>query len=280
MQLGACGNHLFPYHPRESVSLIPYFPGPLGDVPAIFPARAVCCGPGFQWGQSGGNYSLSLRQEQSNTTVRRSSQNGTRSALTSKTLHLINGKSMSQSAIGTDAASCIGPRLVYNSVYYQSGGNTNGKDLYANGTGSKGRGPWCQSVEAHRRLQEDPHALLLEVRDAGNIPFDEKTPDMVNISLGTLPIRADLEVPEERREPRLQDRSRQVVTTCGLGNLAAMGASYSKRWDSPTWLIWRAGCRLGRTLACPRTKKLSQQVIRQALSEYSIPGWMYCGPLG
>ena len=29
-------------------------------------------------------------------------------------------------------------------------------------------------VEAQRRLQEDPDALLLEVRDAGNIPVDEK----------------------------------------------------------------------------------------------------------
>ena len=31
-----------------------------------------------------------------------------------------------------------------------------------------------------------------------------------------------------RRDPRLQDRSRQVVTTCGLGNLAAMGARLLK----------------------------------------------------
>ena len=83
--------------------------------------------------------------------------------------------------------------------------------------------PGVSPVEAQRRFQEDPDALLLEVRDAGNIPVDEKAHNMVNISIGTLPIRADLEVPEERRDPRLQDRSRQVVTTCGLGNLAAMG---------------------------------------------------------
>ena len=60
------------------------------------------------------------------------------------------------------------------------------------------------------------------------IPADEKAPNAVNISLGTLPIRADSEVPEERRDPRLQDRSRQVITTCGLGNLAAMGARLLK----------------------------------------------------
>jgi len=35
-------------------------------------------------------------------------------------------------------------------------------------------------------------------------------------------------VPEDRRDPRVQDRSRQVITTCGLGNLAAMGARLLK----------------------------------------------------
>ena len=88
--------------------------------------------------------------------------------------------------------------------------------------------PGVSPVEAQRRFQEDPHALLLEVRDAGNIPVDENAPNAVNISLGTLPIRTDLEVPPERRDPRLQDRSRQVVTTCGLGNLAALGARLLK----------------------------------------------------
>ena len=93
---------------------------------------------------------------------------------------------------------------------------------------AKAEVPGVSPLEAQRRFQEDPDALLLEVRDAGNIPMDEKASNAVNISLGTLPIRADLEVPEERRDPRLQDRSRQVVTTCGLGNLAAMGARLLK----------------------------------------------------
>ncbi len=93
---------------------------------------------------------------------------------------------------------------------------------------AKAEVPGVSPEEAQRRFQEDPDALLLEVRDAGNIPVDEKAPNAVNVSLGTLPIRADLEVPEERRDPRLQDRSRQVVTTCGLGNLAALGARLLK----------------------------------------------------
>ena len=93
---------------------------------------------------------------------------------------------------------------------------------------AKAEVPGVSPIEAQRRLQEDPDALLLEVRDAGNIPVDEKAPNMVNISLGTLPIRADLEVPEPARNPLLADRSRQVITTCGLGNMAAMGARLLK----------------------------------------------------
>ena len=69
---------------------------------------------------------------------------------------------------------------------------------------AKAEVPGVSPVEAQRRLQENPDALLLEVRDAGNIPVDEKAPNVVTISLGTVPTRADLEVPEDRRDPRLQ----------------------------------------------------------------------------
>ena len=68
-------------------------------------------------------------------------------------------------------------------------------------------------AEAHRMLREDPNVLLIEVRDSDMVPEHEKAPNVVMISLGTLPIRADLEVPEGARDLRLQDRSRQVITT-------------------------------------------------------------------
>ena len=93
---------------------------------------------------------------------------------------------------------------------------------------AKGEVPGVSPTEAKRRLQEDHNALLIEVRDAGNIPETEIAPHAVNVSLGTLPIRADLEVPEQARDARLQDRSRQIITTCGLGNLAALGARLLK----------------------------------------------------
>ncbi len=96
---------------------------------------------------------------------------------------------------------------------------------------AKAEVPGVGPVEAQRRFREDPDALLLEVRDPDNIPVDEKAPDMVNISLGTLPIRADLEVPEERRDPRFGRRNydihpdgdrflmiKRAETSEGLGN--------------------------------------------------------------
>ncbi len=67
--------------------------------------------------------------------------------------------------------------------------------------------------EAQQRLQADDGAILIEVRDAESVPDSDRAPDVVMISLGSLPIRADLQVPEQIRDLRLQDRSRQVITT-------------------------------------------------------------------
>ena len=67
--------------------------------------------------------------------------------------------------------------------------------------------------EAQQRLQADEGAILIEVRDAESVPDSDRAPDVVMISLGSLPIRADLQVPEHIRDLRLQDRSRQVITT-------------------------------------------------------------------
>ena len=67
--------------------------------------------------------------------------------------------------------------------------------------------------EAHQSFQDDQEAILIEVRDAASVPETDRAPGVLMISLGTLPIRADLEVPEPLRDPRLQDRSRKIITT-------------------------------------------------------------------
>ena len=83
-------------------------------------------------------------------------------------------------------------------------------------------------AEAQLRMQQDTNALLVDVRDAADIPSTGLVPGGLNISLGMLPVKADLELPEELREPGLQDRSRQIITTCQLGPNAARGAKLLK----------------------------------------------------
>ena len=82
--------------------------------------------------------------------------------------------------------------------------------------------------EAQQRLQQDPNALLVDVRDAADIPSTGLATGGLNISLGMLPVRADLELPEDWREPRLQDRSLPVITACQLGPNGAIGAKILK----------------------------------------------------
>ena len=85
------------------------------------------------------------------------------------------------------------------------------------------------SVEqAQQRLQEDSNALLIDVRDAADIPATGVPAGGANISLGMLPIRADRELPEEWLDTRLQDRSTQIITTCFAGMMSAIGAKLLK----------------------------------------------------
>ena len=82
--------------------------------------------------------------------------------------------------------------------------------------------------EVQQRMKQDPNALLVDVRDAADIPSTGLATGGLNISLGMLPVRADLELPEDWREPRLQDRSLPVITACQLGPNGAIGAKILK----------------------------------------------------
>ena len=82
--------------------------------------------------------------------------------------------------------------------------------------------------QVQQRLKEDSNALLVDVRDAADIPSTGVPAGGVNISLGMLPIRADRELPEEWIDTRLQDRSCQIITTCFAGMMSAMGAKVLK----------------------------------------------------
>jgi rhodanese-related sulfurtransferase len=80
-------------------------------------------------------------------------------------------------------------------------------------------------AEAQHRMQEEgDQVLVVDVRDLEEIQAEGAIPGAINVSLGTLPLRADQELPEQYRDARLQDRSRPVITTCGAGGQAACGA--------------------------------------------------------
>jgi rhodanese-related sulfurtransferase len=82
--------------------------------------------------------------------------------------------------------------------------------------------------EAQRRMQQDPDALVVDVREPGDIVSTGAIPGSVNVPLGVLPIKADQELPGDVTDPQLQDRSRQVMVTCALGGQAALGAKTLK----------------------------------------------------
>ena len=82
--------------------------------------------------------------------------------------------------------------------------------------------------EVHKRSGQDSNVLIVDVRDAADISSTGLSAGGINISLGMLPVKADLELPEEWREVRLQDRSRPVVTTCQIGPNGARAASLLK----------------------------------------------------
>ncbi|MCC7360322.1 MAG: hypothetical protein IT317_12635 [Anaerolineales bacterium] len=88
--------------------------------------------------------------------------------------------------------------------------------------------PAVAPLEAARRREADPRTLIIDVRDAADIPATGLIAGAAAISLGSLTYKADAEVPEEWRDPRLDDRSRPILVTCYSGEMAALGAKWLK----------------------------------------------------
>ena len=86
--------------------------------------------------------------------------------------------------------------------------------------------PVISAEEAYRRVQEDPKTVIIDVRDAGEAAANGMIKGARNISLGTLPIKADTELAS--RDPELQDRSLPIITTCAAGGQASLGAKVLK----------------------------------------------------
>lgn len=88
--------------------------------------------------------------------------------------------------------------------------------------------PIIAPQEANQRLRQDPNTLLIDVRDAADIAASGIIPGALPISLGTLTYKADHEVPEDWREPKLSDHDRPIITTCELGPMGALGGKLLK----------------------------------------------------
>lgn len=88
--------------------------------------------------------------------------------------------------------------------------------------------PMLSPQEVQRRMKEESGTLVVDVRDADGLTGTGIIPGAINVSLGTLPLRADQELPEAMRNPELQDRDRPIVTTCGGGGQASLAAKLLK----------------------------------------------------
>jgi rhodanese-related sulfurtransferase len=80
------------------------------------------------------------------------------------------------------------------------------------------------SAEAKEKIKANPNTFIIDVQDAADSGACGLIPSSQNISLGMLAIRADLELPENYRNPELADRNRPILVTCGAGGQAALGA--------------------------------------------------------
>lgn len=81
--------------------------------------------------------------------------------------------------------------------------------------------PEISPAEAYRRIQNDPGALVVDVRAPENARAAGSIPGALSIPLGTLAARTVYDA-------RLQDRSRQIIITCQVGYNAARAAGLLK----------------------------------------------------
>ncbi len=111
--------------------------------------------------------------------------------------------------------------------------------------------PSIDPTEAQQRMEQDPNTLVVDVRDAADLAGTGVIPGAANVSLGTLPIRADQELAESLRDPRLQDRTRPIIVTCGLGGQASLGAKTLKDMGFTNVHILKGGTKAWKDAGLP-----------------------------
>jgi len=111
--------------------------------------------------------------------------------------------------------------------------------------------PTIKPADAYKLMQEDPQVLVIDVRDAADIAATWTVPGAINVSLGALTYRADTQVPEQLRDPRLQDRSRPIITTCTSGSMGALGGKLLKDMGFTNVQILEGGVRAWKDAGLP-----------------------------
>ena len=80
------------------------------------------------------------------------------------------------------------------------------------------------TTEAKAALDASEGALIIDVRDPGDLAATGVIPGSVNISLGTLFYKADQNMPEGVKDARLADKSQEIYVTCAKGGQASIAA--------------------------------------------------------
>ncbi len=88
--------------------------------------------------------------------------------------------------------------------------------------------PTIKPKDAYHMMQDDSNTLVVDVRDPADVAVTGIIPGAINVTFGTLPYKADHEVPSEWRDPRFSDFSRRIITTCETGEMAALAGKLLK----------------------------------------------------
>ena len=95
--------------------------------------------------------------------------------------------------------------------------------------------------DAQKRMQENANTLVVDVRQSED--RESIIPGSINVPLGLLAIKADMELPKSVTDERLQDRDQPVILTCGPGGQAALGAKVLKDMGFKNVAIVEGGTR-------------------------------------
>ncbi len=77
-------------------------------------------------------------------------------------------------------------------------------------------------------MKDKEEIVIIDVNDKEEVDERGMIKGALNVSLGTLPYKADQDVPESFKDKRIQNRDKKVVVTCGLGLCAAIGGKLLK----------------------------------------------------